>query len=71
MITKWGDEVSEEDKTVEECAELIHILQKVKRFGIDNTQPHTGVRNRDALHAEIRDVQECLYLLMEKYDYKI
>ena len=71
MITNWGDEVSEEEKTIEECAELIHILQKVKRFGIDNTHPHTGVRIRDALHTEIRDVHKCLHYLLEKYGHKI
>jgi len=71
MITKWGDWVEIEDKAVEECAELIHILQKIKRFGIDNTHPHTGVKSRDTLFTEIADVEECLNLLRIKYDYKI
>ena len=41
---------------IEECSELIKIICKVERFGIDYPHPTTGVVNRDALIEELGDV---------------
>lgn len=40
----------------EECAELITIVSKIKRFGWDDFHPKTGVINRQALLTEMLDV---------------
>ncbi len=55
------------DKTIEECAELIHIICKIKRFGIDNCHPETRVTNKDHLRLEIFDVRKRLEELYEKF----
>jgi len=47
-----------EDRCIEECAELIKILCKVKRFGWDNFHPdHPDVSNRILVLQEIEDVE--------------
>jgi len=52
------------DRMQEECAELIHALSKVKRFGWIGHEDKmaTGVTNIDDVEAEIKDVE---YVLAE------
>lgn len=46
------------DCTIEECAELIHILSKVNRFGWKNWHPddQTKTPNYELVSREIEDV---------------
>ena len=48
------------DKTVEECAEVIHAISKVKRFGPDNTNPSTNEVNKVHLIKEIIQLEALL-----------
>lgn len=41
---------------MEECAELAHITSKAIRFGLDNTDPLTGLVNVDLLRKQASDV---------------
>jgi len=42
----------------EECAEVIHIISKIRRFGMDNVHPSDGCQetNKSKLRNEIKDV---------------
>jgi hypothetical protein len=51
------------EHTIEECAELIHALQKAKRFGWDNYKPGNTRANRLLVIMEIRDVEDSLVAL--------
>jgi len=53
---KIGDPITQ---TIEECAELIHILCKVQRFGWENFHPsdYTNTPNRVLVTREISDVK--------------
>lgn len=53
---------------IEECSELIHILCKTERFGIDNYHPEDVqmTPNRTLIQLEIDDVREALNKL-EKF----
>ena len=48
------------DVLQEECAEVIQVCSKIKRFGLFPTDPHTSKRynNRAALYVEMRDVAD-------------
>ncbi|MCZ4273545.1 MazG nucleotide pyrophosphohydrolase domain-containing protein [Maritalea porphyrae] len=41
---------------VEECAEIIQAVSKVKRFGVDTTNADTGEKNGFALTKELADL---------------
>ena len=43
-------------KLQEECAEVIHIVSKIHRFGIDEVHPVTKLSNDELLHKEVGDV---------------
>ncbi len=47
----------------EECAELIQIISKVRRFGIDEYHLKDGIPNRQRLAEEAGDVL-CMIMLM-------
>ena len=49
-----------EDILIEECSELIQIICKIKRFGIDNYHPVTKEKNIDLVKSEIADVKEAI-----------
>ena len=40
----------------EECAEVIHIISKIKRFGITDHHPNTGIENKVSLSNELVDL---------------
>jgi NTP pyrophosphatase (non-canonical NTP hydrolase) len=46
----------------EECAEVIQMVSKCRRFGIDNTHLKAGVSNRARLTEEIGDLQAMIDL---------
>lgn len=52
----------------EECAEVIQVISKIRRFGIEDIHPDTGVSNRAALIMELGDLQ-CLVNLLVESDY--
>lgn len=48
----------------EECAEVIYIVSKSLRFGIDDIHPVTKIKNRDALVQELGDVAKMIDILI-------
>lgn len=44
----------------EECGEVVHVLGKCLRFGLDDYHPKTGLLNVDALMAEVADLRHAL-----------
>lgn len=50
-----------EDKVIEECAEVVQAICKIKRFGIFNFHPdRPDSSNRDEALAEIADLRRSL-----------
>jgi NTP pyrophosphatase (non-canonical NTP hydrolase) len=51
--------------TQEECGELIQVISKVRRFGIDEIHLKDRIPNRQRLAEEIGDVACMIQLLVE------
>jgi len=49
----------------EECAEVIQIVSKIRRFGLDETHLKRGMSNRELLCEEVGDVLCMIELLRE------
>ena len=49
----------------EECAEVIQIVSKIRRFGIDEIHLKSGISNRQMLCEEVGDVLCMIDLLRE------
>ena len=49
----------------EECAEVIQVIMKIKRFGVDHTHPKLKRSNREMLLQEIGDVQAMINVLVD------
>ena len=49
----------------EECAEVIQIVSKIRRFGIDEIHLKRGMSNREMLCEEVGDVLCMIELLRE------
>lgn len=67
MFTGTPEQVNEAlDLMQEECAEIIQIISKIRRFGYDSYHPADPDKksNRDLFHDEIGDFQ-LLYRLLE------
>ena len=54
------------DILIEECAEVIQVVSKVKRFGIDSEIGVFDETNRDRLEQEIGDLLTMIDLLFTK-----
>ena len=57
MKAKYAEIGSINVRCIEECAELIHILCKVERFGLENFHPDNEVKNWQLVLQEIEDVE--------------
>ena len=68
MITKYGNKVDACDKVIEECCEMIHLIQKIKRFGLYSTHPEIDIPNDVRLYDKILDLQEALQHMVGEYD---
>lgn len=68
MQTKFGDYIDPVDKAIEECAEIIHILSKIKRFGIHDVHPDTGESNIRTFYTELEDFEEAIEAIKEEYN---
>jgi NTP pyrophosphatase (non-canonical NTP hydrolase) len=49
----------------EECAEVIQCVSKIKRFGLTNTQPASGMLNLQILVNELNDLMAVVEMLEE------
>ncbi len=54
------------DILIEECSEVIQVVSKVKRFGIDSEIGISDETNRDRLEQEIGDLLTMIDLLYVK-----
>lgn len=60
--------VESEEKVIEECVEVIHAIQKIKRFGLYNYHPHrTGITNKEVLLSEMKDLYIALDNMKAKW----
>lgn len=49
----------------EECAEVIQVVSKIRRFGLNEYQHNTGITNKERLAEEIGDLLCMIQLLTE------
>lgn len=47
----------------EECAEVIQIASKIKRFGADSVSPYTNETNKEIIQREIGDLTAMIVLV--------
>ena len=66
MITKYGDEVPALDKAIEECAEVLQILMKIKRFGLYDVHPVFNISNYDMMMSEMNDLDNAIIELIKE-----
>lgn len=66
MITKYGDEVPALDKAIEECAEVLQILMKIKRFGLYDINPTLNISNYDMMMSEMNDLDNAIIELIKE-----
>ena len=66
MITKYGDEVPALDKAIEECAEVLQILMKIKRFGLYDVHPVLNISNYDMMMSEMNDLENAIIELIKE-----
>ena len=50
----------------EECAEVIQIVSKCRRFGIDELHLKEGIKNRELLNEEIGDILAIVDYLIDQ-----
>jgi len=56
------------DLMQEECAEVIQICSKIKRFGYDDTKPGQNFTNRQRLEEELGHVLNMLEMMVRRKD---
>ena len=54
------------DILAEECAEVIHVISKIRRFGIDDKHPKTGIPNHVKLNLEVDDLDTMIEWAQER-----
>lgn len=52
----------------EECGEVVHIIGKIMRHGLDSCHPSTMLSNREALTKEMGDVRYAMIALCKAGD---
>lgn len=57
------------DILVEECAEVIQSVCKIKRFGLNGTNPEKNKTNLDQLQHEIGDVAAMIEILQTQFNF--
>lgn len=50
----------------EECGEVVAIVGKILRHGIDSHHPTTGIDNREYLENELGDVQAAIQIVIDE-----
>ena len=57
----------------EECAEVIHIVSKIHRFGLDNWNPEIShrVKNYELLAKELGDLVGVISMITKNKKYKV
>lgn len=58
-----------EDKLIEECSELIHIICKAKRFGLTKYHPQYIQNNRELILLEMQDVEKAINNYRKEIDW--
>jgi hypothetical protein len=66
-------------RIAEECSEVIKVVCKAQRFGLNDINPAKGKRNIDLLFAELKDIEDakedftkCLYqIIPAPYDQEL
>ena len=55
-------------KVTEECAEVIHIIQKIQQHGFESMNPHdvTELTNKEMLQKELGDLKAVVNILVNK-----
>ena len=53
---------------MEECAEVIQVCSKLKRFGWDDCYPDGGVSNKTRLEQELGDLSAIIHILTSNSD---
>lgn len=48
---------------MEECAEVIHICSKIKRFGLEDCHPEGDVTNKTRLEQELGDIAAITHIV--------
>jgi len=56
------------DLIQEECAEVIQICSKIKRFGYDDTKPGQNFTNRQRLEEELGHILNMLDMMYRRKD---
>ncbi len=54
----------------EECAEVIHIIAKIKRFGFDDVKPGASHTNRQRAEIEIGQLQNIIQMCVLADDFR-
>ena len=52
----------------EECAEVIQVIQKIQRFGFDDTKPGQKLTNRERLEEELGHVMNMKSFMIQHRD---
>jgi hypothetical protein len=52
----------------EECAEVMHIISKILRFGFYSRHPSGGPTNKELLEGELGDLQARINLMIDAGD---
>lgn len=50
----------------EECGELVQVIGKILRHGIDSHHPTSGIANREELENEAGDVQAAIQIVIDE-----